>query len=51
MLRIEYVFELARKSIEAKLDVNFNVEYIEVPSKNIEEGVLIYKAFVLADPY
>jgi hypothetical protein len=44
------MFELARRSIEAKLDVSFKI-FDEAPSKNIEEGVLIYKAFVLADPY
>jgi hypothetical protein len=45
------MFELARRSIEVKVEVSFNVEYIELPSKNIEEGVLIYRAFVLAEPY
>ena len=50
-LRIEYIFELARRSIEAKFVVSFSVEYIELPSKNIEEGVLRYIAFVPAYPY
>ena len=45
------MFELARRSIEAKLDVSFKIVFNEVPSKNIEEGVLIYKALVLAEPY
>ena len=37
--------------MDAKFVVSFSVEYIELPSKNIEEGVLIYIAFVPAYPY